>query len=182
MTQELTRSINMKNTNKGFTLAEALLATAMVAVIIGALAYMFQVIVAGWSTQGTRMGLGVGVNKAVEEMARDLHNAKAIVSQYDGELRFTMDDTTYYVYYLYNAADSYPPKFTKGLYQVKRAALVGKIDGTFTYGSGNFITRDILPPPSSTLSYSGAVVTINLGAQRGASTIRAATKARPRNI
>jgi prepilin-type N-terminal cleavage/methylation domain len=162
----------MKKHNKGFTLVELLLSTAMVAVIIGALAFMFQVVVGSWSTQGARAGLGVSVSKAVREMTRDLRNAKEIGSVNANEIRFTADGTTYYIYYLYNTA---------GSYQLKKATLLGKIDGTFVSGSGNLIARDILPPPTSTLS-AGVPITIDLTAQRGNSIIRSAGKVRPRNI
>lgn len=172
----------MTRSERGFTLVEALLATVMVAIVIGALAYMFQVTVAGWSTQGGRAGLGVNVGKAVEVIARDLRNAKTAASPFPGEVRFTTDDITYYSYYLYNAGDSYPPQFGEPLYQIKKAVLSDGIDGTFTYGSGDIIATGILPPPSSTLSYDGATVTIDLAGERGESTIRSATKVTPRNI
>ena len=92
----------MKNTRKGFTLAELLLASVMVAVIIGALAFMFQVVVASWSSQGSRIGLGVSASKAVEEVARDLRSAIDIGSQNVNEIRFSADKTVYYIYYFYN--------------------------------------------------------------------------------
>ena len=172
----------MRKMNKGFTLAEVLMVTVMVAVIMGALAYMFQVVVASWSTQGARSGLGVGVNKAVEEMARGLRNAQELGSLNSDEIRFTTDGNTYYIYYLYSPSDHYPSQFTQTLYQVKKATLTGGIGGTFTYGSGDFITRDVQPPPASELSWLGPVVTIDLSASRGVNTIRAATKVRSRNI
>jgi len=172
----------MAKSERGFTLVEALLATAMVAVVVGALAYMFQVTVAGWATQGGRTGLGVNVGKAVQVIARDLRNAKTAESPFPGEVRFTADDVTYYSYYLYNAGDSYPPQFGEPLYQIKKTVLSGGIDGTFTYGSGDIIATGILPPPASTLSCDGSEVIIDIVGERGESTIRSATKVTPRNI
>jgi prepilin-type N-terminal cleavage/methylation domain-containing protein len=172
----------MKNTRKGFTLAELLLASVMVAVIIGALAFMFQVVVASWSSQGSRIGLGVSASKAVEEAARNLRGAIEIGSQNANEIRFTADKTAYYIYYLYNASDHYPNQFTKGLYQLKKTSLSGGLAGTFIYGSGNLVARDIQPPPASAISVSGNIITIDLATKRGDNVIRSAGKVRPRNI
>lgn len=172
----------MRKTNKAFTLAELLITTAIIAMIMGSLAYIFQVTVGGWSTQGVRMGLAVSADRSVKAVAKELRNARVLVNSYSGELRFTTDNTTYYVYYLYNLSDSYPPQFNKGLYQLKKTLLSGGINGTFTYGNGDLIMRDILPPPSSTISYAGGLVIIDLNVQRKASTMHFATKIRPRNI
>lgn len=167
---------------RGFTLVETLLAAVMVSMVLAVLAYMFQATIAGWSTQGTRTGLGVSVGKAAKEIARDLRKAREAVSNSSGEVRFTENGTDHYIYYLYNATDSYPSKFKAALYELRKAALSGGIDGTFTYGSGDLIARDILPPPSSTLSVDGTMVKIDLGGQRGPNTIRSVMKVKPRNI
>jgi len=167
---------------KGFTLLEALLVTGMVVLIIGAVAYMFQVVLAGFSAQNVRTGLLVGENKGVIEMTRELRKAITISMPRTGEVRFTPDSVTYYAYYLYNSSDPYPPQFTAGSYQIRKATLFGGINGTFTYGSGNLVTRDILPPPASNFIYSGLLITIDLQAQREESTKRSVTMVNPRNI
>jgi prepilin-type N-terminal cleavage/methylation domain-containing protein len=166
----------------GFTLLELLLVIAMGPVIIGMLAFMFQVALDTWSTQGSRIGVAVSVNKATREMARDLRNANAIASQNGNEIRFTTDGTTYYIYYLYNASDSYPSTFNKASYQLKKAALSVNMTGTFTYGSGDLIARDIVPPPTTNLSISAPIITIDLTAQQGSSVTRSVSTVKPRNI
>jgi len=167
--------------NKGFTFAEVILASIMISMILGVLAIVFQTVAASWSAQGARIGLGARVSKAAEEMATDLRKARAIGAVNNDEIRFTIDGATYYIYYLYNAANTYPPAFNKPSYQLRRAALTGGMSGTFTYGSGDLIARDILPPPASDLSYAGALVTIDLSAQCGNGAAHVATKAKTRN-
>ncbi|MFA6280909.1 MAG: type II secretion system protein [Candidatus Omnitrophota bacterium] len=172
----------MVKPSKGFTLIEALLTSVMVVAIIGAVAYMFQVVIIGWSGQGARAGASISANKAVEELTRELRNARVVMSPSTGEIRFTKDGTNYYIFYFYNALDSYPPQFTSESYQLKKASLSGGSSGTFTYGSGDLIARDILPFPSSTLTYDGGVITMDLVMQRGSSIMHCATKIKPRNI
>ncbi len=172
----------MKVNDKGFTIAEALLAAAMIAVIIGALAFMFQAAVGGWSAQGSRMGLGVNLNRALVSMERDLHPAVEVASPNANEVRFSADKVNYYIYYLYSPSSGYPPNFTTGVYQIRKTALTGGLAGTFIYGSGDIIARDIEPAPASPISLSGYIVTIDLTAKYGDTSIRQATKVKLRNI
>lgn len=174
--------MTIKLDKKGFTIAEVLITTAMIAAIIGALAFLFQVVVASWSAQGARSGLGVGINNSVRLMARDLRSAAEVGSINAEEIRFSPDKVSYYIYYFYNAADPYPPSFNQSLYQIKKATLSGGINGTFSYGSGSLMMKDVLPPPASSLSITGLMTTIDLIANRGKSTIRAATRVKPRNM
>jgi prepilin-type N-terminal cleavage/methylation domain-containing protein len=174
--------VAMKKQNKGFTLVEVLLVAVMFPVIIGLLAFMFQVVLDSWLAQGSRTGLGVRVTKVTREMVGDLRNARGIGSLNSNEIRFTEDGSAYYIYYLYSAADSYPPDFKESSYQVRKAVLSGAIGGTFAYGSGDLIARDILPPPASGLSFSTPMVTIDLTAGQGNSTTRSVGRVRPRNI
>ena len=123
---------------------------------------------------------------------RDLRKAKAIQSSND-EIRFTIkdafdpddpdsnDDDNNYIFYLYNASDSYPPIFNQSSYQLKKAELSGGIGGTFTYGSGRIILTEVLPPPTSDLSLSGNIATIDLSITRRDETIRLRSQVKPRN-
>jgi prepilin-type N-terminal cleavage/methylation domain-containing protein len=172
----------MNTRDKGFTFLELLLVIALGPLIIGTLTFMFQVALDTWSTQGSRIGVAVSVNKAAREMSRDLRNANGIGSQNSNEIRFTTNGTTYYIYYLYNASDSYPSTFTKTSYQLKKAVLSGNMTGTFTYGSGDLIARDIVPPPVTNLSISAPHVNIDLTAQQGSSVSRSVSTVLPRNI
>jgi type II secretory pathway pseudopilin PulG len=165
--------------DNGFTLLELLLVVALVPAIIGMLAFMFQVAIDTWSTQGSRIGVAVSVNKAAREMARDLRNANFISGQNSSEIRFTSDGSTYYIYYLYNASDPYPSRFNESSYQLKKAVLS---NGTFIYGGGDLIARDIVPPPATNLSFSPPIVRIDLTAQQGSSGARSVSIVKPRNM
>lgn len=172
----------MRKRDRGFTLLEVLLVAALGPAIIGMLIFMFQAALATWSAQGSRISLTVGVNRAVREMARDLRDAGAIGSLNSDEVRFTTDNATYYIFYLYNSSDPYPAHFTNTSYQLKKTVLSGGMAGTFVYGSGDLIARDILPPPATNLSFSAPVVTIDLTVQQGNSITRSVGSVKPRNL
>jgi len=119
-------------------------------------------------------------------MAQDLRKATA-VSQGNYEIRFTQDRGNFSIYYLYNPNVTYPLTFSDPslLYQVRKAALSGNITSNFTYGSGNIIINDVLPPTNSTspsnLSVSGNITTIDLSVARNGEIIRSKTQAMSRN-
>ena len=75
-----------------------------------------------------------------------------------------------------------PPVFSEASYELRKAALTGDIDGTFTYGSGQLIMADVLAPATSDLSLTGNLLTIDLSVTRNDETIRSRTEVRPRNI
>ena len=137
-----------------------------------------------WTGQERRAGIDTELDRGIEEMVRDLRKAKQVQStaNYD-EIRFRQGTSSYSIYYLYNASDSYfpPPAFNQSTYQLKKETLSGGINGTFTYGSGQTMVNDVLPPPTSDLSFSSNLVTIDLSAKRGDETIRSRTQVRPRN-
>lgn len=172
----------MKKRDRGFTLLEVLLVAALGPVIIGMLIFMFQAALGTWSVQGARISLTVGANRAIRDVARDLRNASAIGSQNSGEIRYTADNATYFIYYLYNLSDPYPPHFNSTSYQLKKAALTGGMAGTFAYGGGDLIARDIVPPPVTNLSFSSPIVTIDLTVRQGDSVTRSSGMVKPRNL
>lgn len=171
----------MKKNIKAFTLIELLLTMLMIAVLMWVAVYVFQTVLLSWSSQETRAGLDIGLNKGIEIMVIDLRQASSIQSSND-EIRFTVDGVTYYIYYLYNAVDPYPPAFNKASYDLRKAALSGGINGTFTYGSGSLVMLNVLPPPTSDLSLTNNVINIDLSVTRGSETVRSKTEVRPRNI
>ncbi|MEK6567805.1 MAG: hypothetical protein AABZ27_03595, partial [Candidatus Omnitrophota bacterium] len=118
----------------------------------------------------------------IEEIVQDLRKARQIQSVNNDELRFTQDQSAYYIYYFYNANDSYPLSFNQSSYQLRKAALSGGISGTFTYGSGSIIITEALPPAASDLSMSANLITLDLSIKRGDETIRSRTQVRPRNL
>lgn len=173
---------------KGLTLIELMIAVVMVAILMGVTVYIFRAVLLSWSGEETRAGIDIGLDSGIEKMLWDLRTASQVYSSND-EIRFTQDQNMYYIYYLYNSSDTYPPSFNQASYQLKKATLsVSGIDianGTFTYGSGDIITSNVLPPPASNLSQdpnNTNVYIIDLSAKRKGETIESKTQVKPRNI
>lgn len=174
----------MKN---GFTLTELIVSVGLFALLALIVTLVLRTILVSWDIQERRSGIDINLDRGIEEVVRDLRKAKQVQSaaNYD-EIRFCQGTTTTscYIFYLYNAGDSYgpPPAFNQSSYQLKRATLTGDINGTFTYGSGDAVVNDVLPPPTSDLSLAGNLLTIDLSAKRGDETIHSRTQVRPRNV
>lgn len=170
---------------KGFTLIELMIVIVMLVILVGVAALIFKTVLLSWSSQETRSGIDLSLDRALEQMSRDLREAEEIQSTAGrDEIRFTQDGATYYIYYLYNSADSYvpPPAFDQATYELRLETLTGGINGTFTYGNGQIIIPDLLPPPTTDLSVAANLITIDASITRGDETIRSRTEIRPRNL
>ncbi len=167
--------------NKGLTLIELMITVVIFVILTAVVAYILRAVLLSWSSQETRTGIDISLDRGIEEITRDLREARAAQSSSD-EIRFTQDLSAYYIYYLYNSNDSYPPAFNQTTYQLRKAAVTGGISGTFTYGSGQIIINDVLAPPTSDLSLSSNLITLDLSVKRGDETIRSRTQVRPRNV
>jgi len=165
---------------KGLTLIELMITITVFVMLAAAIVYVLRAVLLTWSSQEIRAGVDINLDRGIEEMVRDLREAKTIQSSND-EIRF-QDLSSYYVYYLYNPNDAYPPSFSQAFYQLKKAALAGNITGNFTYGAGDIKIIDILPPPVSDLSFNASITTIDLSIKRRDETIRSRTQIRPRNL
>lgn len=166
---------------KGLTLIEVVITIVMLVVLVSVLTYIFRVIVISWSSQETRAGSDINLDRAMEEMSRDLREANQAQSAND-EIRFKQGQNTCLIYYLYNMNDSYPPNFSQALYQIRKDTLSSGINGTFTYGQGQIIATDVLAPPVSDLSFASNLITIDLSIKRNDETVRARTLVKPRNL
>ncbi|MBI2166727.1 MAG: prepilin-type N-terminal cleavage/methylation domain-containing protein [Candidatus Omnitrophica bacterium] len=172
---------------RGFTLTELIISAGLFALLAVIITVVLRTILISWDLQEKRSAIDINLDRGIEEMVRDLRRSKQIQSaaNYD-EIRFCQGTTTTscYIFYLYNVSDSYgpPPAFNQSSYQLKRAALTGDLNGTFTYGSGDVVVTDVLPPPTSDLSLSSNLLTIDLSAKRGDETIHSRTQVRPRNV
>ena len=155
---------------------------AMFVILTAAVVYILRAVLLSWSAQETRAGIDISLDRGIEETARDLRQARQASVVNNDEIRFTQDLANYYIYYLYNASDSYPSSFNQAAYQLRKAALSGGISGTFTYGSGDIKIIDVLPPPTSDLSLSSNLITLDLSIARKDETIRSRTQVRPRNL
>ncbi len=198
--------------SKGLTLAEMLIVIGMLIVLVGMVMYIFHVILFSWVSEEARAGLGIELDRAVNMIAKDVREAaestpQAIKWRYPQEIRFAVvadsdrypDGTPkpnffhYYIYYFYNANDRYPNAFTQSAYDLKRYQFTNVTGndpntGTFTYGAGQIVANQVLPPIATTaipkpgLSVNGDTVTIDLSITRDSETMRVQTDAIPRNI
>lgn len=169
----------------GFTLAELVMSTVLFAALAFASVYVLRSVLLAWSSQEGRGGMMINLHRGLEEMSRDLRKAREVQSTPGyHEIRFRQGASDYSIFYLYNADDPYgpPPSFNQTSYQLRKAALAGGLSGTFTYGSGHVIVNDVAPPPSSDLSLSGNLITIDLTVRRADETRRSRTQIRPRNV
>ena len=167
----------------GLTLVELLMAGVMLAAVGGVAVYMFGAVIKTYLSQEARAGIDIDLSFRIEEVVRDLREASDMQSQTGyNEIRFSHNGADFYIYYFFNAGDSYPPAFDQDAYELRRTAISGDIDGTFTYGGGRFLLRDILPPPTSILSMNGNIATVDLSIKYKDETIRSRTQVRPRNL
>ncbi len=176
---------------RGMTLIEVVIVVVLFAVLTIVTVYVFRAILLAWSSNETRVGVDIVVDRGIEEMVRDIREAQEIQSTADrDEVRLTQNGADYYIYYLYHEDDTYgpPPVFDEDYYELKKADLTGDINGTFTYGDGKIIVSDVVPPgsgsnPKTDISMdANSLVTIILKMEREAETITSKTQVRPRNL
>ncbi len=170
----------------GVTLVELLITVLLFAVLMTATAFSINPILLAWASQQDRMELQRQSRHGMERAIRDLRLATALQNDANDAIRYTVRESgvnNSYILYLYNAAESWPPAFTQSTYQLRKASLSGGINGTFTYGNGDLLMRDIRPPTTSDLSVSGSVATIDLTLVRKSDeTFRLVERIRRRNL
>lgn len=170
---------------QGLTLIELMITIVLFTMLFSVSTYMLRAVLISWSGSEKRAGINISIDRGIEETARDLREAREVSSlnNYD-EIRFSKDKTTYYIYYFYNSLDSYipPPAFNRASYELRKAQISGGVNGTFTYGSGQVVMADVLPPPVSDLSFNSSMITIDISMKRSDETIRSKTQVRPRNL
>lgn len=176
-----------RKTKKGLTLIEMMIAIVMLVGLTGAITYIFRAVLLSWSSQDTRAGIDINLDRDIEKVVRDLRKSKQASTVNNDEIRFSHDKVIYYIYYLYNTSDTYPPTFGQSSYQLRKATLTGGLSGTFTYGSGDFIMSDIKPrtaftPARPVISFTSNMATMDISIARGDETIRSRTAVRPRNL
>lgn len=170
------------NLKKGLTLLELMMVILVFVILMAVIVYVLRAVLLSWSSQETRSGIDISLDRGIEEAVRDLREARQISFINNDEIRFTQDLTNFYIYYLYNGSDFYPPSFNQNTYELRKAALSGGISGTFTYGSGQIIITEVVAPTTSDLSISSNLVTLDLSVRRRDEIIRSRTQVRPRNL
>jgi len=167
----------------GLTLVELLMTTAMFAAVAAVAAYLFVAVARIWSSREARAAAEIELDFRMQEIVRDLREASDVQSlPGTNEVRYTRDGTDYYIYYLYNPGDGYPPAFNQDAYELKKTLLAGGIDGGFGYGDGKIFIRQALPPPASELSAADNMVTLDITVERDGERLRSRTRVRPRNL
>jgi prepilin-type N-terminal cleavage/methylation domain-containing protein len=172
----------VKASPKGVTLIEVITVLALLGVLMTAWAYSFNPILMALSSQQDRMGLNM-LQSGLEKAASDLRSAVALQNDPNKAIRYTLRESGVvrsYILYLYHPSDSWPPNFTQSTYQLRKASLTGGISGTFSYGSGDLILRDVVPPPLSDLSAAGSVATMDVTLKKGDETFRLLCKVKRR--
>lgn len=176
----------MSPTAKGVTLIEMVISLLLAGVLMTATAYAMNPILLAWSSHQDRMELERQAQHGVERAIRDLRLATAFQNDASNAIRFTVRESgvnNSYIFYLYNANNTWPPAFNQTSYQLRKAALTGGIGGTFTYGSGTLLLRDVQPPPTSDLSVSGSVATLDVTLVRNSDeTFHLIQRVRRRNL
>lgn len=176
----------MSPTAKGITLIEMVISLLLAGVLMTATAYAMNPILLAWSSHQDRMELERQAQHGVERAIRDLRLATAFQNDANDAIRFSLLESgvsNSYILYLYHANNSWPPAFDQTSYQLRKASLTGGIGGTFAYGDGTLLLRDAQPPPTSDLSVSGSVATLDVTLVRNTDeTFRLSQKIRRRNL
>lgn len=149
-----------------------------------AAAYAMNPILLAWSSHQDRMEIQRGSQHGLEKALRDLRLATALQNDAGDAVRYTLRESglsNSYILYLYHASNSWPPAYNQTSYQLRKASLTGGIGGTFTYGGGDLLMRDVQPPPTSDLSVSGSVATMDLTLIRADETFRLIERVKRRN-
>ncbi|MBI3616439.1 MAG: prepilin-type N-terminal cleavage/methylation domain-containing protein [Candidatus Omnitrophica bacterium] len=173
---------------QGWTLIEVVIVLLLFAVLLSAAAMSLNPILLAWSSHQDRMNLQRQIQLGLERGIRDLRLAGAMQNDatVTAAIRFTVRESginNSYILYFYNASDAaWDNTYTQSSYQLRKAALTGGIGGTFTYGSGDLLMRDVQPPAASALSVSGSVATLDLTLIRGDETFRLIERVKRRNL
>ncbi|MBI1953909.1 MAG: prepilin-type N-terminal cleavage/methylation domain-containing protein [Candidatus Omnitrophica bacterium] len=169
----------------GLTLIELLIALLLAGVLMTAAAMSLNPILLAWSSQMDRIELNRQLQHGLERAVRDLRGATNLANDTNDAIRYTLRESgvsNSYILYLYHADDTWPPAFNQTAYQLRKASLTGGINGTFTYGGGDLLMRDVQPPAASDLSVSGSLATLDLTLVRKTDeTFRLVEKVKRRN-
>lgn len=170
--------------HKGLTLLEVLFVLSLVVLLTSSILMVYLVAMRGWNSVGEVSALAEEVNFASERLSRDVRRANAM-SVASHSLRFTVTENgsdQSYIYYLYHPSDSWVPRYDQELYQLRRAQLTGDLNGTFTYGDGEFILKGLRPPPNfTTVTGSSGLTTVHLVAKSGDEMYETRANIHPRN-
>lgn len=165
---------------KGLTLIELLVTTAMMSILVFTVGYTFIVGLRLWNEGYARADIRTDLAQAFELVGKNLRQAKSIDALTASSITFTADlgngDTSCRIY-LYNSSDAEPnPPYSAGSYEMRWAL------GTVTYGAGSILATDIAQPTTAPFSRSGNLITMNMTVTRGDESLQMRTSIRPRSL
>lgn len=170
--------------HRGVTLVELIITLLLFAGLMTAVAFSTNPILLAWSSQQDRMELERQAQHGMEQAIWQLRLATVLQNDANHAIRFTVRESgtnNSYILYLYSASDIWPPAYNQSTYQLRQASLSGGINGTFTYGAGTLLMRDVKPPTTSDLSVSSSVGTLDVTLARFDETFRLIERVKRRN-
>lgn len=181
---------------QGLSLVELIMATFFFGVLTTAIALSMNPYLLAWSSQQDRLELQHQLRHGLDVGLVSLRSAAKTLGDPADAIRFTrweltplpglgsIGTETGYILYLYHPSDVWPPTYTQPAYQLRLARLTagmtGAINGTFSYGSGTLLMRDLKPPPATDLSVLGKVAILDLTGLRGDEQFRLIEKVKRR--
>jgi prepilin-type N-terminal cleavage/methylation domain-containing protein len=165
---------------KGLTLIELLVTTAIMSILVFTVGYTFIVALKLWNEGYARADIRTDLAQAFELVGKNLRQAKSIDALTASSVTFTADlgggDTSCRIY-LYSSSDAEPnPPYSAGSYELRWA------QGTTTYGAGTIWATDIAQPTTAPFSQSGSLITMDMTVTRGDESLRMRTNVRPRTL
>ena len=172
--------------SRAFTLLQLLIVVVMLSLLMSASTFAFLTLLKTWGSQDTSLEIQEDARQGVERMLRDLRLARAILVS-DDSIRYTVRESgtdVSYIFYLYHPSDPWGGAYTQSVYQLKRTTLssTNLSTASFSYGTGTIYVREVRSPPTSDMSVSGTVVTIDLTVSKADETFHLLEKIRPRNL
>ncbi len=173
-----------------FTLLELLETTFLISLLTGVMTMAYLTILKGTDEQIARSRARGGVNIALEGMLIDLRHAyQLVLNPTTKEIRLRVSEngtTKFYVYYFQNQANGScaTPFDATAIYDIKRASLQGGdiLSGTYNCGDGDAVIKNAVAPPTSNVTLSGKLVTLDFTTKVKSSRIRVMSSLTARNM
>ncbi|GEM_PF-2785565 len=173
-----------------FTLLELLETTFLISLLTGVMTMAYLTILKGTDEQIARSRARGGVNIALEGMLIDLRHAyQLVLDPITREIRFQVSEsgaTKFYVYYFQNQANNSctAPFDATASFALKRTELQGGNISTATYncGDGDAVIKNAVAPPTSNITLSGKLVTLDFTTKVKSSRIRVMSSLTARNM
>ena len=170
--------------SRAFTLLQLLIVVVMLSLLMGVVTSAVAIVLKTWGRQDVALEIQEDARQGVERMLRDLRLAKVVLDLGEDAIRYTVRESgtdRNYIFYLYHPSDPWGLPYTQTAYELRKTSL-GVINGTFTYSSGTIYIKSVRPPPTSDLSVTNNVITVDLTASKDTETFHLLEKIRPRNL